>query len=124
MPTMNDRVRDRLKEEAQKRKLSQRDLAGFLQWTLSKVSKKLNGYTMIDLNELEALCFAVGITPTEAVRDRGLEFCAEMTPTELRVLEQIRKLSKPTFDAYLQVLQVQPKTSDVEPRGATRRKKA
>jgi len=28
------------------------------------------------------------------VRDRGVEFCAEMTPEELRLLEDIRQLPK------------------------------
>lgn len=115
---MNDRVRARLREEAESRRLSYRDLAGFLQWSHSKVTKKLTGRTMIDLDEFEALCFAVGIPATEAVRDRGLEFVAEMTPTELRVLEHYRKLPKHAAEGLLHFLQVDANSS-VERRGVT-----
>lgn len=115
---LNARVVARLREEADKRNLSYNDLAGFLQWSHSKVTKKMTQRTMIDLDELEALCFAVGIQPTEAVRDRGLEFVAEMTPTELRLLELIRKLPKPAYDGLLHFLQVTPSVG-AEQRGAT-----
>lgn len=112
---MNARVVERFREEIAKRKLSYDDVAGFLQWSHSKVAKKFTQRTMIDLDEFEALCFALGLAPTEAVRDRGLEFVAEMTPTELRLLELIRKLPKSAYDGLLHFLQVAP----VETRGVT-----
>lgn len=116
---LNDRVRQRIREEAAKRKLSHRTLAGFLGWGDPKVTQKLTGRTPMTLNELDALCFAVGIAPTEAVRDRGLEFVAEMTPTELRLLELIRKLPKPAYDGLLHFLQVDQRETQVEGRGLT-----
>lgn len=119
--TMNDRVRERLREAAEKRDLSHRDLAGFLNWSHPKVSQKLTGRTAMTLDEFEALCFAVGLQPTEAVRDRGLEFVAEMTPTELRLLELVRQLPKHAHDGLLHFLQVTPQI-DIEKRGATRRR--
>lgn len=116
--TLNERTRQRLRDEKARLALSERDLAGFTKWTQSRVAQKLSGRTPITLDELETLCFALGIQPTEAVRDRGLEFVAEMTPTELRLLELIRRLPKAAYDGLLHFMQVNPKL-DAEPRGAT-----
>ena len=119
---LNERVRQQLREAKARRGLSERDISGFLNWSQSKVAYKFSGRTPITLDELEALCFALGTTPTEVVRDRGLEFCAEMTPTELRILELIRRLPKPAFDGLLTFLNVPRRPSadsSVESRGAT-----
>lgn len=118
---LNERVRLFLREEKVRRALSERDIAGMLNWSHSKLASKMNGRTDITLDELDALCFALGVQPTEAVRDRGLEFCAEMTPTELRLLEQIRRLPKPTYDVLLHFLRSQ-QSAEVEKRGATPRR--
>lgn len=56
--------------------------------------------------DLESLCFAISLPIVEAVRDHGMEFFAEMTPTELRTLERIRQLNEPDRDAYLHLLSV------------------
>lgn len=120
LPPMSDvpeRVRLRLRDEMTRRHLSQQDVADTLKWTQSRVAQKLTGRTPITLEELEALCFGVGLPPTEAVRDHGLEFCAEMTPSELRLLERMRQLTPPQRDAILTVLDVATKTR-IEPRHA------
>ena len=104
--SLNDRVRDRLRQEKATNKISEREIAELIQWTQSKVAQKLSGRTPITLDEMEALCFALSIPPTEAVRDPGLEFCADMTPTELRVLERIRHLDPTTRDAFFQLLSI------------------
>lgn len=123
MKTMNERVRERIREEADKRGLTYRDIAGFLHWSVSKVGKKMTGENEISLDEFESLCFAVSLSPTEAVRDRGLEFCADMTPTELRFLEHLRKLPKPAHDGLLHFLQLSPKAeSEIEARGLTKKR--
>jgi transcriptional regulator with XRE-family HTH domain len=98
--------------------LSQRDLAGILDWSQSRISKNLNARIELGLDDLGAMCFGVGISLTEAVRDHGLEFCAEMTPTELRILERIRQLTKPELDAWMQVLRVQSNTRPEDQRAA------
>ena len=100
-PTLNDRVRERLKDEKALKKFSERDMAAWLQWSQPKVAQKLGGRTDITLNELEALCSVLGIPPSEAVRDRGLEFCAELTPTELRHLETLRNMAPADREAFL-----------------------
>lgn len=120
---LNERARQRIREEAAKRKLSHRNIAGFLNWGFNKVTQKLTGRTPMTLNEFAALCFAVGMQPSEAVRDRGLEFCAEMTPTELRFLEHLRKLPQPAYEGLLHFLQVTPSAaSGVESRGLTKKR--
>jgi transcriptional regulator with XRE-family HTH domain len=106
MSEFSERVRNRLRDEKSAKKLSERDIADLIQWTQSRVAQKLSGRTPITLDELAALCFALSLQPTEAVRDRGLEFCAEMTPTELRILERLRGLDARTRDAILLLLDV------------------
>lgn len=88
--------------------LTQRDMAGILGWSQSRISKNLNARIELGLNDLAALCFGVGISLTEAVRDRGMEFCAEMTPTELRLLERVRALSPNQQAAVMTVLHITP----------------
>ncbi len=109
MSSLNERVRERLRVEKAKRDLSERDIAELIDWTQSRVAQKLSGRTPITLDELDSLCFALGLVPTEAVRDQGLEFCAEMAPFELRLLEKLRKLDAPTRDAILLLLDVKTK---------------
>lgn len=86
---LNDQVRERLKEEAARLNLSQRDLGELLHWSQSKVAKLLSGRVDLTLNDLEAFCTVLQLRPTEAVRDKGLEFCREMTPTDLRLFETL-----------------------------------
>ncbi len=116
--TLAQRVRRRIREELDRKKIVQTDIAGQLQWSQAKVAQKLNGRTPWTLDELEGLCFIAGISPVEAIRDRGMEFCAEMTPTELRMLEHFRKLAPTVRDAYLTLLNIK----NVEARQATPRK--
>lgn len=119
--TLGERVRLLLREEKARKKLSEREMADLIQWTQSRVAQKLSGRTPITLDELESLCFALGLSPTEAVRDRGLEFCAEMTPSELRLLERLRQLPRPALDGIMAILQIAP--ASVERRGVTAPKK-
>ncbi len=99
-----ERARRRVREELDRLGVTQRDICGQLKWSQAKVAQKLTGRTPWTLNELEALCFIAGISITEAVRDRGLEFCAEMTPSEMRLLELWRKMSQADRDAYFQLM--------------------
>lgn len=116
---LNERVRLRLKAEKSRRHLSERDIGQLLNWSQSKVAQKFNGRTPITLEELEGLAFVLSIAPTELVRDQGLEFCAEMTPTELRILERIRQLPPDALQGLLGLLHVYPNTR-IETRGATK----
>lgn len=93
----SERVRLRLQEELRAKDISQRTLADRLSditeetWTQSKVGKVLNGHVELKVDDVDAITKVLGLFISEAVRDRGLEFYAEMTPTELRILERIRR---------------------------------
>lgn len=107
----------RLREEMAKKHLNQTDIAGLLGWKQGRVSKILNGRIGLDVDTLAELCFAVGLSITEVLRDRGLEFCAEMTPTELRILERLRQLPPPVLDAMKTLIQISQ--SSIEKKGVT-----
>lgn len=117
MPTLNDRVREKLRTEKDRLEMTELDIAGIVGWSQSKVAQKLRGRTPITLDELEAMCFAFSMMPSEAVRDQGFEFVAEMTPLELRLFQMIRKLSPERRGALLTVLGIPPNAD--QPRRAT-----
>lgn len=122
--SLADRTRHRVREELDRRGIVQRDIAGQLKWSQAKVAQKLGGRTPWTLEELDALCFIAGLNPTEAVRDRGVEFCAEMTPTEMRFLEIFRKASQADRDAVTQLLTGRSKLMAEERRAMLPAKKA
>jgi transcriptional regulator with XRE-family HTH domain len=109
MATLSDRIRERLRAEMAARHLSQRDVAGIAGWSQSRVAKLMTGRVEMGVDDLEGLCFALDLSLTEVVRDPGLEFCADLTPTELRLLEQYRKQSEPMKTAITEILQVRAK---------------
>jgi transcriptional regulator with XRE-family HTH domain len=89
--SLAERVLLRIREEMAERKISQRDLAHDLHCSQGRVAKILNGGVNLRVNDIAVLADAVGITPVEALRDRGLEFFAELTPSEVRILERLRR---------------------------------
>lgn len=90
-----------------RKKLSQRDVGGIAGWNQSRVNHTLTGRIEMTIAHLEGYAFALGISPAELVRDRGMEFYAEMTPTEFRLLERFRSLTPDQQHAVLTVLNVQ-----------------
>jgi len=118
MSRRSEHVRLRLREEMAKKDMSQRDVAGILNWSQSKVAHILNGRVELGVDDLEAFCFGVGIQLTEAVRDRGLEFCAEMTPTEMRLLELWRAMGAAERDAHWHIMTAHTKAALPEQRRA------
>lgn len=104
MPRLSEQVRHRLREQMSVLDMSQRDVAGILGWSQSRVAHLLTGRVEMSIDDLAEFASAVNLRATEAVRDRGMEFCAEMTPTELRLLELLRKAGDADRDAILQLL--------------------
>jgi transcriptional regulator with XRE-family HTH domain len=101
-----------------RKRLSQRDVASLLGgWSQSRVAKLLTGRVEMTVDDLGDLCFVIGISPVEAIRDHGLEFLAEMTPTELRFLERPRQLPQSKVDALIQLTDVERMTR-IQPRRA------
>ncbi len=117
------RVRARLLEEMERKKLTQTDVAVFAGWSESKTSKALHGKTALALDDLDALARAVGLPLTEVVRDHGVEFCAEMTPTQLRLVNRLRQLPPDVTDSLIRVLEVNANTRVEERRAAPPRPK-
>lgn len=97
---LSEAVRLRLREEMSKKQMSQRDVAGLLQWSQSRVAHLLTGRVELGVDELEGFAFALGLRVTELVRDRGMEFVTEMTPSELRLFEFIRTLTPDRLNAF------------------------
>ena len=120
-PTVSARALRRIQDEMSARKINQTDLAGLLGWTQSRVSKILNQRINLEVDDLAAICFAINLSIVEAVRDHGLEFLAEMTPSELRILEQLRLMPPHLFDAFATFLNARTSTT-IESRGATPRR--
>jgi transcriptional regulator with XRE-family HTH domain len=121
--SVSARTRLRLRHELARRELSQNDIAGRLEWSPSRISKVLNGKIGMDLDDLAAICFAMGFSLVEAVRDHGLEFLAEMTPSEMRFLERIRQLDKPDQDSWMQILDIKRRTQLQERRATSYKSK-
>lgn len=96
--------------------VTQADIAGMLQWSQSRVSKYLTGRMELTVDALAALCFTVNLSLVEAVRDQGMEFCAEMTPTELRVLERLRQLPDAERNSFITLFQLHATTRAQERR--------
>jgi hypothetical protein len=114
MDSLNKRVSARLKEEKDRHDYSDADVGGMIRWTASKVSQKMNARSPITVDELEALCSVLRITPAECLRDRELEFWSEMTPQEVRFLQQFRRLPKEVRDGLAWLI------THVDRRGATK----
>lgn len=116
--TLAERAVLRIREEMTERKITQRDIADTLHCSQGRVAKILNGGVKLRVNDMGILADAVGITPVEALRDRGLEFYAELTPSEVRILERLRRRPNALQGALLMLglpeeLQ-KPKRADVK----------
>lgn len=114
MPRMSSvagRVRLRIKEELEARELSQRDLADLISrrstevWTQSRIGKVLKGRVRLCVEDVALIADVLDLPLSEIVRDRGLEFYAEMTPTEVRIIERLRQ-RKEVAQALLTVLDI------------------
>lgn len=123
MPRLSEQVRQRLRDEMSRKEMSQRDVAGILSWSQSRVAHLLTARVEMSVDDLSELSGAVGLTPTEVVRDRGMEFCAEMTPSEMRFLELLRQMTKVQRDGLMQVVQMAALGATEERRAAPKRAK-
>ena len=100
MTRLSEQVRLRLREEMARKDMSQRDVAGILGWSQSRVAHILNGRVEMSIDDLAEFAFGLNLSVVETVRDPGMEFCADMTPTELRMFERMRQLHPTVLDAF------------------------
>lgn len=109
----------RIREEMTERKISQRDLAEALNCSQGRVAKIMGGGVNLRFNDLAILADAVKISLVETVRDRGLEFFAELSPSEVRLLEKIRQRPE-VLDALMDLLELKrpnvPKSRTLGPK--------
>lgn len=95
--TLSDRARTRLIEVRKQRNIGQQELADMIThqtgelWTQSRVGKLLSGAVELRLDDADAMAHALGLPMTEVIRDRGMEFYADLTPTQLRIVEYCRQ---------------------------------
>ncbi len=122
MPRLSEQVRLRLREEMAVKEMSQRDVAGILTWSQSRVAHLLTGRVEMSIDDLAEFAQALSISPTEIVRDRGMEFVAEMTPSEMRFLERLRQLTQVQRDGLMVLLHITTTTQAQERRAAPVRK--
>ncbi len=123
MARLSEQVRLRLREEMARKEMSQRDVAGILDWSQSKIAHILNGRVELTVDDLAAFAFGLNLSVVETVRDPGMEFCADMTPTELRMFERMRQLHPTVLDAIMTLLDVKGTTKPQERRAAQPRAK-
>jgi transcriptional regulator with XRE-family HTH domain len=109
--TAAERVRQRVIALMEDLDLSQRQLAervGRTQpWVAKVVRGPKRGGQDVRLEDLDDLAMALGVTAVEMVRDPGLEFVADLTPSEMRILEQLRRIPQTGFDAVRTLLSLQ-----------------
>lgn len=113
--TLADRCRRKIRDEMTRQHLSQRDMAGLTGWSQSRVSKLLNNRVEMGLTDLEGLCFALSLNLCELVRQEGYEYVADLTPTELRVLEAYRQRPQLTREAIAHLLGVRDTAGIAKP---------
>lgn len=119
MSRLADQVRTSLREEMSKRHISGRTIEQILGgpargWSRSQIQKVLSGGARVSIDFIEGMCFALGVSVVEIVRDRGLEFVADLTPLELRFLQVLRELDPQFRDSLFGVLDVRVKTAAPE----------
>jgi transcriptional regulator with XRE-family HTH domain len=114
---MSARALRRIRDELDARGISQRDLALLLtnateeHWSQPRIGKVLTGKVELKLDDAAAIARVIKLALTEILRDRGLEFYAELTPTELRILERIRQRPH-VLSALLILLDITPPPKD------------
>ena len=106
MESLSRSVRLRLRDEMTRKRLSQRDLAGLLEWSQSRVAHLLTGRVTMTVDDLSALAFAVSLSPLELVRDQGFRVCGG--PHAERAADSPGGAGLPEKDreAFLRVLRI------------------
>jgi transcriptional regulator with XRE-family HTH domain len=118
--SLSRRVCHRLREVMDEQGMSQRDLSRMLGCSQGRVAKLLSGATELRLDDLETICVALDIRPVEAVRDLGLEFFAELTPTQVRLFHRLGQLDAPHMSAILLIAGLTPPAAPAAPKNPRR----
>jgi transcriptional regulator with XRE-family HTH domain len=60
-------------------------------WSQPRLAKVLAGTVEVRLDDLAAICWIIGLSLVEAVREPGREYVADLTPSELELLRRLRE---------------------------------
>ena len=100
-----DAIRRRLRDLLYERKISQSQLCARLsqitgeEWLLQRLGKLLNGRIRLRVEDLVWIARAADLSLVELVREPGKEFVADLTPSELRLVDALR--ANPELTAVL-----------------------
>jgi transcriptional regulator with XRE-family HTH domain len=86
-----DRALARIQQAMKEHRISQRALAERLDCSQGRVAKILKGRIRLTVDDLETIAALVQLPLVETIRNRGVEFFAELTPSELKMLEAVRE---------------------------------
>lgn len=108
MPELSERLRAEVRDALAHRKISQREAADRAtlrtgeQWSQGKVWKILNGTVELGVEELAVLAEVAGINLVELFREKGRDLLADLTPTELAIVQALRE--RPELGPALQAI--------------------
>jgi transcriptional regulator with XRE-family HTH domain len=85
------RVRERMKRWMDVTQVGQREFASDLKKTQVWLQKILSGENDVRLKDLDAVADAMRTTASELVRSEDERYQLELTPTEVRLLENLRR---------------------------------
>jgi transcriptional regulator with XRE-family HTH domain len=108
-------LRERFRALLKQRSISQSELCLRLTkrthhvWREAHLSRILNGHIGLQLDDFAAMVDAAGFSMVELVREPGREFVADLTPSEMRILNAIRE-NLELRDAFLRMVDFVEKT--------------
>lgn len=114
------RVRDRMRAWMETTGVSQRDFADDLDKSQVWLQKVLAGENAVRLKDLDEVAMAMRTTASELVRSTEERYQLELTPSEVRIVEKLRRRPE-AFAAIAALLQVP--TPPTTPRPHERRPK-
>lgn len=99
------RVRERMRAWMETTQVGQREFAGDLQKSQVWLQKVLTGENHVRLKDLDEVAHAMRTTSSELVRSKEDRYQLELTPTEVRILEKLRRRPE-AFQAVAALLQI------------------
>jgi AcrR family transcriptional regulator len=122
--TATERALLRIREAMAEGHLTTRDLAATLGCSQARIAKYFRTRSL-RLEDVAALCKAVNLSLIDAVRDRTLAHCTDLTPLEEKILEQVRRLPPESLWAHALLLGIEiehPKGLTFERKSRRRRR--
>lgn len=115
--TPAERVRERMARWLEVTGLTQREFADALQKTQVWLQKVLKGENDVRLRQLDEIARAMRTTAAELIRDDEERYQLELTPTEVRIMEQLRRApeSYAAIATLLHVPHLPPHSTATEP---------